>query len=94
MEQMRFLHCACLYHKILTNKVPPYLLERINYRCDVHNANTRSKNSLVVPTHFKENYKRSFSYQIVEVYNKINIDVKKLNPKKMSLAQALSNNGN
>lgn len=76
MAKRRLLHSACLYHKIIINKIPKYLSQKISYRTDVHNINVRFKGLLTPPLHRTELFKRSFTYQITKVYNSIPIDIK------------------
>ena len=71
MSGRRLLHSACLFHKIVTNKIPKYLHKKISYRTDVHNINIRFKGTLTPPLHRTELFKRSFSYQITKIYNSV-----------------------
>lgn len=76
MSGRRLLHSACLFHKIVTNKIPKYLNKKISYRTDVHNINIRFKGTLTPPLHRTEMFKRSFSYQITKVYNSVPPSIK------------------
>lgn len=78
MSNRRRLHSACLFHKIVINKTPSYLSRKITYRSDVHNVNVRFKGSLTPPQHRTEFFKRSFSYQITNIYNGIPSELKNL----------------
>lgn len=69
MDQRRYLHTVCLYHKILDEKSPPYLYNRIRFRTDVHNVNLRFKGKLTIPAHHKALFERSFSYRIAKDLN-------------------------
>lgn len=71
MERRRLLHAACLYHKIIINKCPPYLYSRLRFRTDVHSLNLRFRGLLTPPLHRTEFFKRSFSYRVCKVYNAI-----------------------
>lgn len=71
MHNRRELHMACFYHKILMHKTPPYLFDRLCFRTDVHNVNIRRKDLLTIPKHRKELFKRSFSYNVARVLNKV-----------------------
>ena len=73
MHNRRILHAICFYYRVLKFKCPPYLLTRVVFRTDVHNINIRRKNLLTIPSHNKEYFKRSFSYQIAFLMNKYNI---------------------
>lgn len=74
MYNRRKLHMACFFHKILKFKSPPYLLNKLSFRNDVHNINIRRKHILTVPQHRKEIFKRSFSYNIATCINKLPFD--------------------
>lgn len=76
MYNRRQLHMACFFMKIIMNKTPPYLLERIQFRTDVHNVNIRRKDIITIPKHNKELFKRSFSYTAAHVLNRLNKLVK------------------
>lgn len=71
MKNRRFLHSAALYSKVITNKIPPYLFNKITYRSDVHNINIRFKGNLTPPMHATEIFKRSFSFNIVCCLNNL-----------------------
>lgn len=71
MERRRLLHAACLYHKIIVNRCPPYLYQKLKFRTDVHALNLRFRGLLTPPVHRTEFFKRSFSYQICKVYNSL-----------------------
>lgn len=71
MSNRRKLHSAVFYLKIIKNKSPTYLFDKINLRSDYHQINIRSKTSLSMP-HFKTSlFRRSFSYNIVNYYNNV-----------------------
>lgn len=71
MRNRRKLHTLCFYHKLLTDKIPPYLCNGISYRTDVHNLNIRHKNTLTIPRHVSQYYRRSFSFCIADVMNNL-----------------------
>ena len=72
MYNRRFLHSACLFFKIIKIKIPIYLYSKISFRTDVHNLNLRFKGGkLTPPKHSLELFKRSFSYQITFIINKL-----------------------
>lgn len=64
MYNRRKHHMVCFFYKILKYKTPEYLYRKITFRTDVHNLNLRRKNMLTIPSHKKEIYKRSFSYNV------------------------------
>lgn len=76
MHDRRFLHSATLFFSILKLKTPPYLFEKITYRTDIHNINIRFKGTLTPPLHSTHLFKRSFSYQIASVFNKLPLEIK------------------
>lgn len=80
MSQRRFLHSACLFHKILLTTKPPYLYNKVRYRTDIHNINIRFKNVICIPRHRLETFKKSFSYHISKTMNVIPDEVKQLSP--------------
>ena len=49
MANRRKLHAACLFHKIISNKSPSYLYNKISFRTDVHNVNVRFKGIITPP---------------------------------------------
>lgn len=71
MKNRRLHHSACLFHNILIHKSPVYLYQKIKFRTDVHTLNLRFKGLLTPPIHRTELFKRSFSYQICNIYNNI-----------------------
>lgn len=79
MHQRRYLHSACLFHKILLSKTPPYLINKITYRTDVHSINIRRKDQLTIPIHSHTFFQRCFSYNIARVYNELPCELKTLN---------------
>lgn len=65
------LHSLNLFHKILREGSPPYLLEKITYRTDVHNINIRYANLITPPVHRTSLFERSFSFNIYWHYNRL-----------------------
>ena len=80
MERRRTLHSLCLYHKIIRYKCPPYLYNKISYRTDIHNLNLRHRGLLSIPIHRTEFFKRSYSYQVVNAYNRVPSELRCLSP--------------
>ena len=76
MSRRRALHSACLYHKIILHKSPPYLFRKISFRTDVHNINIRHRNTITIPLHRMTLFKRSFSYSLPYFYNDIDYSIK------------------
>lgn len=71
MKNRYHLLTVCFYHRILTQKTPPYLYYKIRYRTDVHNVNVRRKNVLCTPRFKLELFRRSFSYDVCARYNSL-----------------------
>ena len=65
MENRRACHRSMFYYRVLTDKSPPYLYDRLTFRTDVHNIGTRFRGcTLSIPRHSTQLFKRSFSYLI------------------------------
>lgn len=94
MKKRRVLHVLCFYHKLMLLKSPKYLFNKIRYRTDVHNLNVRHKGLLSMPRHATSLYQRSFSYNMVQYYNKLNDEFKamSLNLFKTNCKDFLMNN--
>nr|CAI5860529.1 unnamed protein product [Callosobruchus analis] len=80
MSQRR-LHSACMHQKILRNKEPTYLFNKIRFRKHIHSINVRTKHNITTPKHRTEQFKRSFSYQIRKIYNELPTEITRLNLK-------------
>jgi len=78
MGERRDLHLLCFYHKLIIFKHPPYLLQRLSFRTDIHNLNLRHRGLISMPRHFKAIFRRSFSYNVPALYNKLPLDAKSL----------------
>lgn len=76
MEDRRFLHAACQFHRIILTKSPPYLCRKIRFRTDIHNINIRQKKLITIPPHKSTLFQRSFSYNIAKIYNKLPSEIK------------------
>ena len=77
MSRRRLLRSACLYHRIILSKTPPYLYCRIRYRTDVHNINVRHRHAVCIPRHRTQMFKRCFSYCLAVTYNSIPVDIRR-----------------
>lgn len=74
MYNRRVLHSACFFYRILKTRTPPYLSDRVTFRTDAHNVDIRRKhNLLTMPQDRRELYKRSFSYNIAAVINRLGV---------------------
>lgn len=69
MYHRRLLHTACLVYRVISEKTPPYLYQKIRFRTDIHNVNLRNRGNVTIPKHRTELFKRSFSYQAPKIYN-------------------------
>lgn len=96
MQNRRTLQAACLYHKIITERRPPYLMQKISFRTDIHNLNLRYKGAITPPLHRTSLFESGFSYQISKVYNHIPLDIKNSSVKvfKSKFRQFLLNSQN
>lgn len=70
MYNRRVLHTSCFVYKVIKNKCPPYLLQKLTFRTDVHSLNIRRKTILTIPRHNKELFKRSFTYYAASHMNR------------------------
>nr|CAI5833462.1 unnamed protein product [Callosobruchus analis] len=59
----------------------PYILPFVKFRTETHNVNLRSKHQLTLPIHYTEQFKRSFSYNIVKFYNNLPNDLRSITSK-------------
>ena len=69
MRQRRLLHFLCLCHRVVVDKVPQYLYQKIQFRTDVHHLNIRHKGNITIPAHRTTTFERSFSYNVAKLYN-------------------------
>lgn len=77
-KPQNFAYTACLFHKIVTDKQPPYLYNKITFRTDVHNLNLRHKRLLTMPQHKTVLFERSFVHSIGKIYNNLHNYLKSL----------------
>lgn len=78
MEKRRRLHSMILFHSIILYKTPPYLFNKIKLRSDVHTLNLRHRGLLSAPTHSTTTFTRSFTFNIVSLYNGLPLPLKSL----------------
>lgn len=78
MKERRILHGLVLFNKIILNKCPKYLYQKIKFRHDAHNLDLRHKCIITPPSHKTTLFERSFSYQISLHYNKVPMELKLL----------------
>lgn len=62
MYNRRKHHMACFFHKIVSSGTPPYLLDKLQFRTDVHNINIRRISLFTIPKHRTQFFERAFSY--------------------------------
>lgn len=75
MSERRYLHTICFFREILKTKIPLYLYNKITFRSEVHDVIVRSRGRLSIPKHSLRLFERSFSYQIVNLLNKLPFDI-------------------
>lgn len=80
MSRRAELLATIFYYKIIYFKKPSYLYRKVVFRSDVHAINVRFRGHLSPPSHCLEMYKRSFSYNIVKLYNALPIHIRSLRP--------------
>ena len=71
MSMRRLHHSAVFYFKLMLTRSPKYPTKKISYRTDIHNINIRRRHILTIPRHKTELFKRSFSYRLPYVMNKV-----------------------
>lgn len=77
MYNRRLTHTLCLFYKIINNKVPSYLFNKIVYRTDVHNRKLRNIDLLITPPlHKTALFERSYSYNVYSLYNAVPLSVR------------------
>lgn len=69
MENRRKMHSLVLFHGVISKKCPPYLVNKIKFRTDVHNLNLRFKGLITPPPHKTALFTRCFSFNISKLYN-------------------------
>lgn len=69
MYHRREYHAACLFHRVIVSRVPPYLYKDITFRTDVHNLNLSHRGLISIPVHHFEFAKRSFIHNVAKTYN-------------------------
>ncbi|KAL3269297.1 hypothetical protein HHI36_008370 [Cryptolaemus montrouzieri] len=69
MFKRRKLHLACFPHKVLKLGIPLYLREKLSFRADCHNRNTRGIHFMELLKYRKTSFVRCFTYCVVKLYN-------------------------
>lgn len=62
------MHAKILFRRIIFNKCPPYLLNKIKLSTVVHTLNLRYRGHIWPPPHRTTFFRRSFTYQINKLY--------------------------
>ena len=65
-----------LMYKCLNKMAPKYLSEKFSKRSDVHERQTRQRDSLQIPLFKSAAGQRSFSYRAVNYWNNLNRNIK------------------
>ena len=86
MHQRRMFHSLVFFNKIIVNKLPSYLYQKIKFRFDAHALDLRHKYILTPPTHTSKLFERSFSYQICTIYNKVPDNLKYASPQSFRIS--------
>ena len=72
MENRTKQHALTLMHKIVNNNAPVYLTEKLSYRNEVHNYNTRNCQSLNIRRLHNSKKKNAFFVKTAKEYNTFN----------------------
>lgn len=76
IENLYTLHLTVFMHNLLLTSSPPYLREKFTFRYNEHDVNLRFTKLLSLPKYRTAMFRRSFSYNAVILYNKVNNDLK------------------
>ena len=71
-------HLAVFVHRLLYTSSPPYLREKLSFRHNVHQLETRYNYKLSVPRFHSTIFTRSFTYCATKLYNSLNDDLKNI----------------
>lgn len=69
MDDRQKIHLLCFVFKIVTDKMPKYLYNKLRYRFDVHDIITRHRTNLDIPRHSTTFFQSSFSYVATKIVN-------------------------
>lgn len=80
INQMQWLNMENLFnyfilvfvHNLYTTSTPLYLKEKLIPRSAIHNVDVRDKHKLTMPLYSTSMFRRSFSYNAIYLYNKLN----------------------
>lgn len=76
MENLFKYFILVFVHNICITSTPLYLKEKLIPRGTVHDVNIRGRNTLTMPLHSTSLFQRSFSYNAVNFYNKLDQSLK------------------
>lgn len=76
MSERRMFHSLVMFNKIIVNKRPDYLYNKLKFRYDSHALDLRHKSTITPPLHKTTLFERSFSYQVSLIYNKVPANLK------------------
>lgn len=76
MSNRRLSHASCLLHRILLDRRPSYLCNKIRFRTDVHHLNLRHRGLIDMQLCYTEMGKRRFLYECVSFYNSLPQSIK------------------
>ena len=79
-ERLDYVLCVLMF-RCIHGLAPTYLCNDVTVHFDIHGYDTRSGENmdLCVPRVIKDNYKRTFTYIVSKLWNKLPIDVKEAN---------------
>lgn len=78
MHNRRELHSLAFYHRVVTSGSPKYLHDKINYRFQIHDRDTRRNRDIDPPRHRSSLFERCFSYHVYKSYNEVPLDLRGL----------------
>lgn len=85
MELRRRFHSYVLFYRIITEKLPINLYNRITFRSAVHSINIRSKRTISIPKHRTDIFTRSYSYQVPNCMNSLDFEYRNITLDKFKL---------
>ena len=77
LESRRSYQICLQVHKCLNNLAPAYLLNESRFSSDIHNYNTRNKDSLRLPLARTTKYQSSFRFNAAKTWNSLPLVIRK-----------------
>lgn len=71
MDERQKMHLMCFVFKIITDKIPEFLYNKLKYRHEVHDRITRNRSKFDIPQHITTMFQSSFSYIAPKIANAI-----------------------